>query len=374
MRSRILCSHPKPASLHWSAARVLGSPLHHLSDSPLSSIPNHHHHLPEALGPGQGFVGGQEWPSGGEMGHAGDTGHPSCPYKERCTWPPNVTESPSLPSTQSDSTLETRDSPFDIPAWNVHHSFPHWTPIPHNIGETEVLHSPQVMGCVSVPRTPTHTQLVAHSDVPDTHTLPQYFSMLCLHGMDSPKLKSERSSLFLEHGLPHGHLSSVSPLSQVYPSVHPSVGGLQWPPSAARNFSSSCCRAVCCLLPSRALTRSGCSLPSASPAASSGGLVSACHTMYHYANLYHTCHIHPYQSTPYSATSCHCKPDANMSSPPHPIRPSTILAHHILLHPATPCHMLPYATIQNHAFQYFWVLRFWKVEVLGLGDREKSTS
>ncbi|XP_032330455.1 protein-serine O-palmitoleoyltransferase porcupine isoform X2 [Camelus ferus] len=57
-------------------------------------------------------------------------------------------------------------------------------------------------------------------------------------------------------------------------SICPSIrGGPQWPPSAARNFSSSCCRAVSCLLPSRVLTRSGCSLPSASPAASSGGLL-----------------------------------------------------------------------------------------------------
>ncbi|XP_015361962.1 protein-serine O-palmitoleoyltransferase porcupine isoform X6 [Marmota marmota marmota] len=50
-------------------------------------------------------------------------------------------------------------------------------------------------------------------------------------------------------------------------------GGLQWPPSAVRNFSSSYCRAVSCLQSSRALTKSGCFLPSASPVASSGGLL-----------------------------------------------------------------------------------------------------
>lgn len=111
MHARLSRSHPEPASPCGSAARVLGPPLHHLSDSPSCCVPNHHLHLPAALGPGQGFVGGRERPGGGGMGRAGDTGHPPHPFKERCTRPPSVTGSPSLPSTQSDSTLETREPP-----------------------------------------------------------------------------------------------------------------------------------------------------------------------------------------------------------------------------------------------------------------------
>ncbi|XP_077844807.1 protein-serine O-palmitoleoyltransferase porcupine isoform X10 [Macaca mulatta] len=116
----------------------------------------------------------------------------------------------------------------------------------HSIGETEVLHSLQVTGCACACRTLTCTQLVAQSDVPDFSHPPPVLQYVPLHGLGSPKLK--------------------------YLSIWPSIrGGPQWPPSAARNFSSSYCKAVSCLLPSRALTRSGCSLPSASPAASSGG-------------------------------------------------------------------------------------------------------
>lgn len=170
MRARLLRSHPETASPHRSAARVLGSPLHHLSDSPFCSVPNHHHHLPEAPGPGQGFLDGQEGPGGGEMGHAGDTGHPSHPYKERCTRPPSVTGSPSLPSTQSDSTLETRERPHLIYRPGMYTIHSPSDPTPHSIGETQVLHSPQVVGCVCAPRTLPHAQLAAQSDVPDTHT------------------------------------------------------------------------------------------------------------------------------------------------------------------------------------------------------------
>lgn len=104
-------------------------------------------------------------------------------------------------------------------------------------------------------------------------------------------------------------------------SICPSICvGPQWPPSAARNFSSSYCRAVSCLLSNRALTRSGCCLPSASPAASFGGWVSAYQTVFHHNRVCLICHIHghqaiPYPTTSYHATSCNAKPGLYRSSP-----------------------------------------------------------
>lgn len=135
---------------------------------------------------------------------------------------------------------------------------------------------------------------------------------------DSPKLKSECSSPSLEHGLPHGHPGSLCVPTLTGLSICPSIrGGSQWPPSAARNFSSNCCRAVSCLLPSRALIRSGCSLPSASPAGSSGGLVSACRTRcQHRGRITHTTFIHP-------------KPHFNLLHLAMPSRTPTCLAHHM---------------------------------------------
>ena len=128
-------------------------------------------------------------------------------------------------------------------------------------------------------------------------------------------------------------------------------GGPQWPLSAARNFSSSSCRTVSCLLPSRALTRSGCSLPSASPAASSGGLVSACPTMGHHAKPYHTCHIYPYQGPLYSAISCQARllcvqPTTSHqakphSTTPHPTNPATLC--YITSSLILPCQTMPFS-------------------------------
>lgn len=104
-------------------------------------------------------------------------------------------------------------------------------------------------------------------------------------------------------------------------SICPSICvGPQWPPSAARNFSSSYYRVVSCLLSNRALTRSGCFLPSALPAASFGGWVSTCQTVFHHHRSYLLCHVHGYQAIPcpttfYCATSCNAKPGPFRSCP-----------------------------------------------------------
>lgn len=187
---RFLCSHPEPASPHGSAARVLESLLHHLSDSLSCSAPNHHHHLPEVPGPGQGFVGSRERPSWGEMGRAGDTGHPPHPYKERCTRPPSVTGSPSLPSTQSDY-LGNQRAPSHLiygPGMYIIQS-PLDPDLSLHTGDTGPSFTTGHGLYVCTQDTHTHIQLVAQSDVPDTHTLPQAPSTVSLHGLHSPKLK-----------------------------------------------------------------------------------------------------------------------------------------------------------------------------------------
>lgn len=171
-------------------------------------------------------------------------------------------------------------------------------------------------------------------------------------------------------------MSTVCPVDILAPSlltltglsICPSIrGGPQWPPSAARNFSSNCCRAVSCLLPSRALTRSGCSLPSASPAASSGGLVSVCPARCHPSRPYHTYRIHPSRAAFYPATSCHAKPDANVSSPPHLTSPGTIPLHHVPLCPATPCHTTPSHVLPWQAMS-FSMPEFWDSRKLSFLD------
>lgn len=170
----------------------------------------------------------------------------------------------------------------------------HRTRTVHSIQETQVLPSPpQVMGCVCAPRTPIHTHSSWLSLMYLTFT-PSFSPLVPYLHRDSPKLKDECSSPSFELVLPHGLPGSLCVPTLTGLSICPSIrGGPQWPPSAARNSSSNCYRAVSCLLPSRALTRSGCSLPSASHAASSGGLVSACHTVCPHTRPYHTYHIHP---------------------------------------------------------------------------------
>lgn len=139
-------------------------------------------------------------------------------------------------------------------------------------------------------------------------------------------------------------LLCVPPLAGL--SICPSIrGGPQWLPSAARNFSSSCYRAVSCLLPSRALTRSGCSLPSASPAASSGGLVSSCPTMGHHAKPYHTCHIYPYQGPLYSASSCQARLLYVQPTTSHQAKPHSTTPHPTNLATPAPSLILPCQTM-----------------------------
>lgn len=117
-RQKCACGSPAPILSRPPGAGLQrvswGLPLHHLSDSPSCSVPDYHLYLPAAPGPGQSFVGGRKRPGGSEMGRVGDTGHPSHPYKERCTRPPSATGSFSVPSTQSDSTLETKELPHLI--------------------------------------------------------------------------------------------------------------------------------------------------------------------------------------------------------------------------------------------------------------------
>ena len=140
-------------------------------------------------------------PGGSGMGHAEDTGHPQPPFKERCTRSPSVTGSPSLPSTQCDSTLQTREPLNLIYRPRMYTIQSPSDPDCSQCTRTQILHSPQVTGCVWAPGTPhthTHTHTgAAQSDVPDTRTLPPPY----------PKLKSERSNPSLEHHLPHGHPS-----------------------------------------------------------------------------------------------------------------------------------------------------------------------
>lgn len=98
----------------------------------------------------------------------------------------------------------------------------HRTRTVHSIQETRVLHSPQVMGCVCTPRTPIHTHSWWLSLMYLTFTPFPSPSGPCLH-TDSPKLKSECSSLSLEHGLPRGHPGSLSPYfdRSLHLSFHP---------------------------------------------------------------------------------------------------------------------------------------------------------
>lgn len=180
------------------------------------------------------------------MGNAGDTGHPPHPYMERCTRPPNVIGSSSLPSTQSDSILETREAPQLIYGTRM---YTIQSPLDHDLSQHTRDTAPSFTTgrglCVCTQDIP-YTQLAAQSDVPDTHTLPQPPSTISLHGLDSPKPKSECLSPFLEYGLPHGHPVSVSPLWQVCPSVGGCNGHLQPPgifPAAAAGMSPAYCPA-----------------------------------------------------------------------------------------------------------------------------------
>ena len=170
-----------------------------------------------------------------------------------------------------------------------------------------------------------HTQLAAQSDVPDTRTLPPPY----------PKLKSECSNPSLEHHLCPmdipASLLCVSPLAGL--SICPSI---RWG-SAMATFSRQ--EFFQQLLQGCLLTRSGCSLPSASPAASSGGLVSACPTMGHHAKPYHTCNIYPYQGPLYSAISCQTRLLCVQPTTSHQAKPHSTTPHPTNL--ATPCYITP---------------------------------
>lgn len=228
-RQKCACGSPAPILSRPPGAGLQrvswGPPLHHLSDSPSCSVPDYHLYLPAAPGPGQSFVGGRERPDGSEMGRVGDTGHPSHPYKEKCTRPPSATGSFSVPSTQSDSTLETKELPHLIygPRMYTIQSPPDPDHSQHTTDTGPSFTADHGL-YVCTQDTPPHT-VDGLCDVPGTHTLPQAPSTCLYVGWTAPNLNLNAEvhplSMVCPMDIP---APSVPTLWQVSPSVHPSVG------------------------------------------------------------------------------------------------------------------------------------------------------